>query len=160
MLQHNQNQTFTSITESDLHVIRSDLNSSLSDASLDESALDETYNPTKDKQGETQSFSNSGESGQEQRSKYQKILWRKKHTIDIRRRKMSPTEKKVENRQLGKEYKGKKKVGRKTTEVTRSPRSIGGGCHHGCNEGQIRNNSNVRIFLKRKGKRSLQISGK
>lgn len=45
----------------------------------------------------------------------------------------------MENRRLGKEYKGKKKVGRRMIEVTQSPRSIGHRCHHGCNEGQIRN---------------------
>lgn len=96
--------TFTSIAETDLET------SPVSDAEspLDESDLDETYNPTKDKQAETEGSSNSGESGQEKncqkikylkikefRVKYPKILWRKKHTIDLRERKVSTTENKM-----------------------------------------------------------------
>lgn len=61
------------------------------------------------------------------------------HTRPKRKKGVNYRKQNMENRQLGKEYKGKNKVGEKTIEVTRSPRSIGDRCHHGCNEGQIRN---------------------
>ena len=142
--------TFTSIAESDLET------SPVSDSEspLDESDLDETYNPTKDKQKETESSSNSGESGQEEELAEDQvpedqgvpdqvpedIVEEEVHTKPKKKKGVNYRKQNVENRQLGKEYKAKKKVGEEIIEVTKCPRSIRHRCHHGSNEGQIRNN--------------------
>jgi len=98
---------------------------------------------TLDEQKETESSSNSGESGQEEELAEDQvpedIVEEEAHNGPKKKKGVNYRQQNVENRRLGKEYKGKKKVGREMIEVTQSPRSIGHRCHHGCNEGQIRN---------------------
>lgn len=68
--------------------------------------------------------------------KHLKILCRKKHTVDLTRRKVSTTENKMLKTE--KEYKGEKKVGRKAIELTGNPRYVRERCHRSLNDGQIR----------------------
>lgn len=111
------------------------------------------YTPTKEEQEETESSSNNGESGQEEELAEDQepedqgvpdqvpedIVEEEAHNRPKKKKGVNYRKQNVENRQLGKEYKGKKKVGREIIEVTQSPCSITHRCHHGCNEGQIRN---------------------
>ncbi|CAK6960009.1 Hypothetical predicted protein, partial [Scomber scombrus] len=92
--------TFTSIAESDLEI------SSVSDTEspVDDSDLNETYNLTKDKQEETESSSNRGESGQEEELAEDQvpedIVEKEAHNSPKKKKGVNYRKQNVENRRL------------------------------------------------------------